>query len=370
MPTELDNTPRNSSKVSARTSVVSDDETAAVAADCLPRASPGDGHTGPNKCSPHRLSTLLILGAGGYVGREVARYFHRRPGWRVIGVFHRPPSHAWCDESAVRDICAQDLTDLIPAVGRVVLLNAAFDFSAVGRVDPQRRYRFVEAVARDLMERPGCTCINISSMAAFAGCRSDYGREKLFVEDLFSQYRGVNVRPGLIASWDRPGSAFLHLVRIVQGSLVVPYLTAKGEGFFMCDLDTMIAGIDAIIGMKLNKPHTVSFCYFNRMRLKDVLRAIQTRLGIPRLLVPVPWRLGYCIIAAKECVFGRGKVRADSILEFAFSATSATRRHLFARIVKQWRSDGCGGRVSGITARDFSFLEVSLPAQASTRNVD
>lgn len=335
-----------------------------------PQPAVGDRGAAPETNAARDVSTLLLLGAGGYVGREVASHFRRRPGWRVIGVFHRTPAHDWCDESAVRDVFAQEFADLIPLRGRVVLLNAAFDFRAVGGAAPEHRYRFLEAAVRTLADRPGCTCINISSISAFPGCRSDYGREKLLVEGLFNRHRGINVRPGLITSWERPGSAFLHLVRIVQGSLVVPYLTARNEGFFVCDLEALIAGIDALVGMKLNKPHTVSFCHASRIRLVDILRAIQRRLSLRRLFLPVPWRVAYWLVAVKERVCGTGKVRADSIRDFGFPVTSAPHRQLYARVVRRLKSAGGGGRVSEGATEDFSFLEAARPVCATGPRTD
>lgn len=332
-----------------------------------PQPAVGDRGTGPETNAARDISTLLLLGAGGYVGREVARHFHRRPGWRVVGVFHRTPAHDWCDESAVRDVFAEEFADLIPTRGRVVLLNAAFDFRAVGGADPERRYRFLEAAVRTLADRPSCTCINISSMSAFPGCRSHYGREKLLIEGLFSRHRGINVRPGLITSWERPGSAFLNLVRIVQESLVVPCLTARNDGFFVCDLDSLIAGLDVLVGMRLNKPHTVSFCYASRMRLVDILRAIQRRLSLRRLLLPVPWRVAYWLVAAKERISGKRKVRADSILDFGFPATSAPHRQLFARTVRRRESTDHDSRDPDGMRDDFSFLEQPPPATSPSR---
>lgn len=297
---------------------------------------------------------LIVLGAGGYLGGEIASRFYGRPGFHVIGVFRTPPRRPSCDEVVVRDAFAHDLRDLVAAHGRVVLINAAFDFGDLHRGFTAAHYASLETALHQIASRPGGTCINISSMSAFGGCRSDYGRAKLQVEALFARHRGINVRPGLVVSWQRPGSAFLRLLDIARSSPIVPVLTAGNDGFFICDLDLLIAGIETLIGMRVNKSHTLSFCYTRRIRLAALLRLIAARLRRRLILIPVPWRLAYWMILAKEQMTGKAKIRADSIIDFAFPAVVAPRRRFYARLARRSSPPG-----SGDDGTDFSSLEAA-----------
>lgn len=311
--------------------------------------------------------TLIILGAGGYLGSEVAGYFHRRPGWHIVGVFHRPPLHESCDHAVVRDIFTQEMTDLIPTEGRTILINAAYAFQSVGQGAPESRYQRLEQFVQVIMQRPSALCINISSMSAFANCRSDYGREKLFVEQMFARHRGINVRPGLVVSWQRPGSAFLHLIRMVRRTLVVPYLIGSNDGLFVCDLDAFLEGVDRLVGMRLNKSHTISFCYPARVRLLDVMRAIRHRFSLHRLLVPVPWQLASAVLFLKERFLGKGKVRLDSIRDFAFPATVASHRTFFARILQRRHGTKPPG-TSQVCPDTDSFFTTLFPQRTTSRH--
>jgi len=300
-----------------------------------------------------------VLGAGGYLGGEIVRFFYGRPGFRVVGVCRQATAQPACDEVVLRDAFVGDLRDLLTAKERIVLINAAFDFATVGRGAAEVKYRSLESALREIVSRPGCVSINISSMSAFSGCRSEYGREKLFVESLFARYRGINVRPGLIVSWQRPGSAFLQLLDIIRQFPVVPVMSAVNAGFFVCDLDILLTGIERIIGMALHKSHTVSFCYATRIRLADLFRIIQVRLQKTRILIPIPWRLVYWLVVTKERVVGRAKIRADSIIDFAFPASVAPRRQLYAALVRQKHHLERSLANTGVALDEFFSLEAS-----------
>jgi nucleoside-diphosphate-sugar epimerase len=314
--------------------------------------------------------TLIVLGAGGYLGREITRHFHGRRGFRVVGVFRRRPFTAPCDEIVVRDAFASDLRDLVPDQGRVILLNAAFGFGKVGKGKLDEKHPFLEAAVLAVMKTPSGTCINISSMSAFPNCSSAYGEEKLFVEKLFSRHRGINIRPGLVVSWERPGAAFQRLLDIVGKHRVVPVLTAAGDGFFICDLDLLILGIEKIVGMSLKKSHTISFCYARRIRLVDLLRMIGSRLTRRPILVPVPWRMAYWMVLMKERIAGTTKIRADSILDFAFPATFAPHRQFYARLACDFWARQHSHSPADSGQAEFSSLEPTRRGALTAQRLD
>ena len=54
--------------------------------------------------------------------------------------------------------------------------------------------------------------------------------------------------------------------------------------------------------MKIEKPHTLSFCYRNRIKLGEVLRSIEERNHRRSIKVPVPWRVAYLMLLVKEAL--------------------------------------------------------------------
>jgi nucleoside-diphosphate-sugar epimerase len=284
------------------------------------------------------IRTVVITGAGGYLGSALCRFFHGMPRYRVLAVSRSQPSHRHYDSHVLADVCAQDWAAQVIS-GPVILINCAFDFAAVGKADPAQKYAVFARNLALLSQDPRTQLINVSTMSAFPGCRTDYGREKLFIEQLFRERGGTSVRPGLIVSWRRPGAAFLSLIETVRRTTLVPLLTARRSGFYIADLDAVILGIYLLTQLRLNKPHTLSFCYRERLGLRAVLRRIEGRLGFSRLHIPLPWPIAYVLVLAKERLTGVSKVRADSVLDFAYPAESAFRRAFFACLVARVGSE-------------------------------
>lgn len=244
-----------------------------------------------------------------------------------------------------------------------VLINCAFDFKAVEKGGYQYKYAVFERNIATLYRKLSARFINISSMSAYPHCRSSYGREKLFIENLFSRYTGINVRPGLIVSWRRPGAAFLNLINIVKRSKLIPVLSARNSGFYFCDLEATLLGIYFIAGLKFNKPHTVSFCYRERLSLRDTLRMIEDRYEISRAKITVHWRFAYFLLLIKEALAGKSKVRADSVLDFSCPTKIVFGRGIFARLVEYFRNELEAISRADAAIGGFYFLE---PARGRT----
>ena len=76
------------------------------------------------------------------------------------------------------------------------------------------------AAARDAGVK---SVVLISTVSAFAGCRSLYGQAKLQIEDAARAMGAFVLRPGLVYS-DNPGGMFGRLVGQVRGGRLLPIL--------------------------------------------------------------------------------------------------------------------------------------------------
>jgi nucleoside-diphosphate-sugar epimerase len=297
---------------------------------------------------------VVILGAGGYLGSSLCRFFNATPSCRVIAVARRQPAHVAFSNYIKADVFADEWAEKIPTDLPIVLINCAFDFKTIQKGDWNRKYEMFQRNITGL-SRHNSTLINISSTSAFPGCRTAYGHEKLFVEDLFAKFNGTSVRPGLIVSWRNPGAAFANLISIVKTTKFIPLLTARGSGYYLCDLEAVVIGIYALAGMRLKNPHILSFTYHGRMGLGTIVGTIETKLGISRIKIPIPWQVAYLLLRVKEAMLGQSKVRADSILDFAHPAPFAEGRNFFARLIEYFRTDL--ERLSDPKFGDFYHLE-------------
>lgn len=314
-------------------------------------------------------ATVAVLGASGYLGKGLCVFFHALPNWSVVAVSRRTPAHRAYDRHVAADVFADEWWARIAAAGPVVLIHTAFDFAAVGDGALEAKYATFARNIAAAAGSPGVKLIHVSSMSAYAGCRTDYGREKLWVEDLFARHGGVSVRPGLIASWRRPGAAFENLIKHATGAKLVPLLTARGSGFYYCDLEAVVLGIYLVARLRA-KPRILSFCYRNRLGLRDSLRLIEQRYGARSIKVPVPWQAIYPALLLKEKLIGKSKVRADSVLDFAYPNPAPLGRAVFARVVAHFRSELAGLSRNGGQGDDFLFLEGPAGAAPSRCGIE
>jgi nucleoside-diphosphate-sugar epimerase len=321
-----------------------------------------------SRCAvPETIRTVVITGAGGYLGSALCRFFHGMPPFRVIAVFRGKPSHEHYSSHLSADVFTQDWAAQV-AAEPVLLINCAFEFAAVGKAEPAERYAVLARNLALLAGDPQTRLINVSTMSAYPGCRTDYGREKIFIEELFRERGGTSIRPGLIVSWRRPGTAFLNLIETVRRMTFVPLLTARRSGFYIADLDAVILGIYLLTQLRLSKPHTLSFCYRERLRLRELLRRIEGRLGLSRVHIPLPWPIAYLLLLGKERLTGVAKVRADSVLDFAYPAQSAPRRGFFARLVREHGAEldaGAAGRPPQDSFRELECGPARAPRQSA-----
>jgi nucleoside-diphosphate-sugar epimerase len=310
---------------------------------------------------------IVVLGAGGYLGRSLCHFFHGLPGYSVTALFRSAPSHFSFDKCIVADAFSDNWADRIGSPAPIAMINCAFDFAAVGETNLAAKYAAFDRNLAALCANAETKLVNISSMSAYPGCCTNYGREKLFVEEVFNKYIGLNIRPGLIASWRRPGAAMLSLIEVTRNSKFIPVLLARNSGFYVCDLEVVILALFLLIGLRRNKPHTLSFCYRDRLSLRDTLELIETRYAIAKPKIPVPWLAAYLLLRLKEAVVGKSKIRADSVLDFAHPAPFAQARGVFARIVEDYRNELEPLSLTERAPSGFYFLEGSAEGRSASR---
>ena len=146
--------------------------------------------------------TVAVTGARGYVGSRVADAIERAGG-KVLRL-GRAEAPLGSEPPAFDGVDA--------------LVHAAWDFAPhtrreIARVNVDGSVRLVDAARSAGAER----IIFVSTLSAFPGCPSMYGRAKLDVEEHVRSLGGVAVRPGLV--WGRPGgSLYARLAALADRS--------------------------------------------------------------------------------------------------------------------------------------------------------
>jgi len=167
-----------------------------------------------------------VTGANGYVGGRILAHL-RASGIEAVALVRRPSA---ADGPARRYALAEPLEpSLLDGIQTVV--HAAYDASARG---PDIRARNVTGslpLLEGLHERGG-RMLMVSSLSAFAGARSQYGRAKLELERAVLGRDGTVLRPGLVFGVGA-GGLFGAMVSALSRRALLPMIGGGSQRLFV-----------------------------------------------------------------------------------------------------------------------------------------
>ena len=257
--------------------------------------------------------SCAVTGANGYVGSVVARRF-RKDGWRVRemrhdGGFSGADDREWNSFSLERGAREEDLH------GIETLIHCAYDFtpirwSDIARINVDGSTRLFEAARAAGVSR----IIHVSTMSAFEGCASLYGKAKLAIEEAAARAGAVCVRPGLVYG-DEPGGTMGALETLVSTSPVIPLV---GTGRYVQYLAHQEDLCDAILELSERQedlPREPILAAAEQPRsLREILESLAVRQGKKVSFVPVPESLILAALKGAEALGLRPGFRSDSLI--------------------------------------------------------
>jgi nucleoside-diphosphate-sugar epimerase len=240
---------------------------------------------------------VAITGASGYIGSHLAASLASQ-GHDVIELSRRLQGgvgQSW------------ELGDDVSLAGVDVVVHCAFDFRnyAVNLIGAGRLY---EAARRDGV----ATIIHLSSLAAFEGCRSLYGKTKLKVENLTTESGGISLRAGTVWGGKQGGPIGAIEARLHK-SVVVPQLTGCSP-FRLVHVDDLIALISRLIERRSDFRATYfSVASSDVVEFKELLALMAHRAGLRRVFVPIPSLLVQAGLQMVESLGVQLSLRSDAI---------------------------------------------------------
>lgn len=253
-----------------------------------------------------------ITGAGGYVGSILARALASE--FEVVPLSSRaaPGSIPW------RLNFTDDISFALAARNVTVLVHAAWDFT---QTSPHENERVnVEGSLRlfDAARRAGvCRIIFVSTISAFAGARSHYGRSKMVVEKAVLAMGGTVIRPGLV--WGpTPGGMFGSLRRQVASSKLIPLIGSGCAPQYLVHEDDLAAAIVRAAQDEPALPQLVTVANPQPWPFRDLLADIAKSQGREVKMLPVPWPLLFAGLRMAELIGLRVPFRSDSVTSFVF----------------------------------------------------
>jgi nucleoside-diphosphate-sugar epimerase len=249
---------------------------------------------------------IAVTGANGYVGGRILAHL-RANGEEAIALVRRPAAG---DERERRYALAQPLeAGALDGIDAVV--HAAYDLSVRGRdvagINCDGSLPLLDAMA----ERAGRVVL-ISSLSAFAGARSDYGRAKLELEHAVLQRGGWVVRPGLVFGVGAEG-LFGAMVR----SLAAPRLTPMIGGGWQRVFLTHDRSLCELVGQVITGTVQARGPLFAAHELPTTMRAMASEIARARgrrlRVIPLPPSAAYLGLRAAELLGLPLPFRSDSV---------------------------------------------------------
>jgi NADH dehydrogenase len=248
-----------------------------------------------------------VTGAGGYVGSHLVESLTGQ-GHEVVSL-SRPLGFRLGEPPRPGDLAGLD-----------AVIHAAYDFSARGWAEIERVNVMGSTLLLDATIAAGVSrFVFLSSLAAYYGCRSMYGRGKVRVELEVLPRGGYVVRPGTIFG-GKGGGLFQSLANLVARSSIIPLPDGGSQRLYLVHIDDLVGLLEKLIRLDLpdNRRLVTAACPEGRT-LREILGVLAREQGVRRFFLPVPSPLLLWPLRAAEVVLGpRLPVRSDSLISLLY----------------------------------------------------
>ncbi len=257
---------------------------------------------------------VAVTGASGYIGSVIADALKDEA--EVLALIREPtkPGQIGFSFDGDMDLLARRLRE-----HRVThLIHAAWDMHASSTDELERGCVKGSLALLDSARRAGVEkFILISTISAFESARSNYGRSKLKVEQAFQRFGGLVLRLGLVYG-ERAGGAFGVIKNIVGTARFLPLIGDGRVPQYLLDEKTLRDVVRrAVRGEFEGERQILTLAHPKPIAFRDILiQVARSREGRRLLLVPIPWRLLYCLLFCLERLGFTPNVKSDSILSF------------------------------------------------------
>jgi nucleoside-diphosphate-sugar epimerase len=285
------------------------------------------------------MPRIAITGARGFVGSMLARRFEEA-GWAVTRLSHALTTS---DDDTVLFRLGEELQPEAFRDRRIdALVHCAYDFKPVTwaeiyRVNVEGSRKLLTAAVAGGVERIAV----ISTISAFEGCRSLYGRAKLEIEAASASAGALVVRAGLVYGGGSPsaGGMFGSLAKSVSGRLV-PLIDGGAHLQYLIHEEDLWELLRRFCDGELDNPGLPVVAASSRpWTMRDLLVELARRQGRHPRFLTVPWQPVWAGLRLAEIAHLPVPYRSDSVVS----------------LVHQDRKPDFGTmRAAGITPRDFS----------------
>ncbi|MEJ7800445.1 MAG: NAD-dependent epimerase/dehydratase family protein [Ilumatobacter sp.] len=248
----------------------------------------------------------MVTGSTGYIGGRIAAHLDAT-GWDVTP-WSRDPGPTGVPFQLGQHVSAAAFD------GASALVHCAYDLGAhqwadIERVNVDGSIELLNAAKRAGMER----IVVISSVSAFDGCRSLYGRAKLEIEGAAFSVGATVIRPGLV--WgDRPGGVLGGLVNQVCSSRVIPAIDGGRHIQYLAHDADLAELVRIALEGSVGSSDAVFAGHPQPWSLRQILVTIAQQAGRRPIFLHVPWQLAWLGLRTFERIGVRTPFRSDSVV--------------------------------------------------------
>lgn len=256
-----------------------------------------------------------VTGASGYVGSMILSGLQQR--FPVIAMVRKPQTAhdlQWSLQS--RD----DLAPVLRQRNVKTLVHAAWDMHASARREIEETCVHGSIRLFDMALRAGVErIIFISTISAFEGCHSIYGRAKLAVERQLHALPVARLilRPGLVFG-PSPGGVFGGIRRQVQRSRILPMIGLGRVPQYLLHektlADTFVRAVTGEFDRFQETPMTLA--HPRPWPFRELIRNMAAAEGRKMIVLPLPPQILYVALRTGEWLGLHMPFRSDSVVSF------------------------------------------------------
>ncbi|HEV2319827.1 MAG TPA: NAD-dependent epimerase/dehydratase family protein [Verrucomicrobiae bacterium] len=254
-----------------------------------------------------------ITGGNGYVGGCLKNFLASRE-WEIFELSRRPRPGSRSFQFQLGDDLSPDLLS-----GVTAFVHCAYDFGPItwdkiAAVNVEGSRKILQAARAANVPK----IIFISSISAYEGCRSLYGRAKLEIEKIAIANGALVVRPGLVYG-GVAGGMFGKLKERIRKSSIVPVAGNGSQIQFLVHNEDVCAFIERYASGDVDPAARVLTAAHERpWRFKEIIREIARAEGRKPAFIPLPWRAVWLGLKSAELCGLKMNFRSDSLVSLMY----------------------------------------------------
>jgi NADH dehydrogenase len=249
---------------------------------------------------------IAVTGANGYVGGRILAHL-RAAGADVLALVRRPEVGDRSERRyALNEPLAPSLLDGVETV-----VHAAYDLSQRG--ESVRAVNFCGSLPLlDGVAASGGRVLLISSLSAFEGAPSQYGRTKLELERAVLERGGAVLRPGLVFGV-AAGGLFGAMVGALSERAVAPLIDGGWQRLFLTHDEHLCELIAEIAARRVTTDGPLFAAHEVPTTLREIAAALAGARGRRLRTVTIPSPLVYLGLRSAELAGLALPFRSDSL---------------------------------------------------------